>query len=327
MKLTASALLSVVLSLVSAQGNPKEVGNCVTGKINFNPNRILNNQANSSVIDEKRFDMTIDYGASNVLIGPDGLKVFLTKKADGTVAQGTRLSTTRYMLYGKFSVEMSALPVPGVVVTFITMSDRKDEIDWEFTGQHGNQVHSNVFYKGIPEYAIHNILLPVPRGIGNMHIYTLDWKRDTLTWLVDGIPARTLFRANSTSPMTPPGERWYPSTPSQIQISVWDGGSSENKGTSVWAGGPINWGNSTSFYASYKSIDIQCYDDKDMPVRSWPTQPEGVSIDFPAANGTVNGTVVNVIDKTGKVRSMNGGSSITGITVGTLFLLWVFFFQ
>ncbi len=210
MKLTASTCLLVVLSLVGAQGNPKEVGNCVTGKINFNPNRILNNQANSSFIDEKRFDMTIDYGASNVLITPDGLRIFLTKKADGTVAQGTRLSTTRYMLYGKFSVEMNALPVPGIVVTFITMSDRKDEIDWqdifilnnrEFTGQHANQVHSNVFYKGIQEFVIHDILLPVPRGIANMHTYTLDWKKDSLTWLVDGTPLRTLFRANSTSPM------------------------------------------------------------------------------------------------------------------------------
>ena len=130
MKLSTSALCLAVLSLANAQRSSKEVGNCVTGKINFNPKRILNNQANSSVIDEKRFDMTIDYGASNVLIGPDGLNIFLTKKADGTVAQGTRMSTTRYILYGKVSVEMTAIPVPGIVVTFITMSDRRDEINW-----------------------------------------------------------------------------------------------------------------------------------------------------------------------------------------------------
>ena len=127
---SASALVLAALSLVNAQGDPKVVGNCVTGKINFNPTRLLNNQANSSVIDEKKFDMTIDYGAANVALGPNGATLSLTKTGDGSqTAQGTRMSTTRYMLFGKFSVEMSIATVPGIVVTFITMSDRKDEID------------------------------------------------------------------------------------------------------------------------------------------------------------------------------------------------------
>jgi beta-glucanase (GH16 family) len=72
----------------------------------------------------------------------------------------------------------------------------------EFTGQHNDEVNSNVFYKGIPEFSIHNVLLKVPgNGIGGSHIYTLDWKKDSLTWIIDGKPARTLFRENSTSPM------------------------------------------------------------------------------------------------------------------------------
>ena len=126
-----SVISLIALSFVNAQADPKEVGNCVSGKINFNPKRVLNNQANSSLVDEKKFDMTIDYGAANVVIGPEGVSLLLTKIGDGSSpAQGTRLSTTRYMLYGKFSVEMSAIPVPGVVVTFITMSKRRDEIDW-----------------------------------------------------------------------------------------------------------------------------------------------------------------------------------------------------
>jgi hypothetical protein len=115
--------------MINAQDDPKKVGNCVTGKIGFNPTRILNNQANSSVIDVNKYDLTIDYGAANVKIGPEGAKLLLTKN-DGSVAQGTRMSTTRYMHYGKFSVEMSAVTAPGIVVTFITMSERHDEIDW-----------------------------------------------------------------------------------------------------------------------------------------------------------------------------------------------------
>ena len=65
-----------------------------------------------------------------------------------------------------------------------------------------NRVHSNVFYKGIKEFVVHDILLPVPSGdITRNHVYTLDWKKDTLTWLIDGKPLRTLNRLNSTSPM------------------------------------------------------------------------------------------------------------------------------
>ena len=75
-------------------------------------------------------------------------------------------------------------------------------INREFTGQHNDKVHSNVFYKGIEEFAVHNELLPVPGGgIAGSHVYTIDWKRDSLTWIIDGKPIRTLLRDKSISPM------------------------------------------------------------------------------------------------------------------------------
>jgi beta-glucanase (GH16 family) len=46
-------------------------------------------------------------------------------------AVGVRLSTLRYMLYGRITARMRAIPLPGAVTTFITMSERQDEIDWE----------------------------------------------------------------------------------------------------------------------------------------------------------------------------------------------------
>jgi hypothetical protein len=127
-----SLVLSLIaLSLAQAQEDPKEVGNCVSGKIGFNPTRMLNNQANSSLIDETRYDMAIDYAASNVVFGPNGAYLSLEKVGDGSaVAQGVRMSTTRYMHYGRFSVELAAIPVPGVVTTFITISPVTDEINW-----------------------------------------------------------------------------------------------------------------------------------------------------------------------------------------------------
>ena len=37
----------------------------------------------------------------------------------------------------------------GVVTAFITMSDIKDEIDWEFPGKETTQGQSNYFWQGV----------------------------------------------------------------------------------------------------------------------------------------------------------------------------------
>jgi hypothetical protein len=55
-----------------------------------------------------------------------------------------------------------------------------------------------------------------------------------------------------------------------------------------------------------------------MPVKSWPPQPEGVTIDFAAGNETVNGTAISVIDKNGRIRSRNSASSATASFIALL---------
>lgn len=37
----------------------------------------------------------------------------------------------------------------GVVTAFITMSDIKDEIDWEFPGNHTTEGQTNYFWQGL----------------------------------------------------------------------------------------------------------------------------------------------------------------------------------
>lgn len=70
---------------------------------------------------------TLDYGSLGK--GPEGVLLQLT------AATQTRISSTDYMLYG--SIELSARhdALAGLVFAFITMSDVKDEIDWEFTSE------------------------------------------------------------------------------------------------------------------------------------------------------------------------------------------------
>jgi beta-glucanase (GH16 family) len=100
-----------------------------------------------------------------------------------------------------------------------------------------------LFYKGILEFGVrsqtHNTGdITVPRE------YVMDWKRDAIEWFVDGVSVRRYRRdgPESVTAMTPRGERSYPTEPTQVQIGLWDGGSSTSQGTRDWAGGPIPWG-------------------------------------------------------------------------------------
>ena len=148
-------------------------------------------------------------------------------------------------------------------------------ISREIVGSKPRKAQTNVFYKGIPEFVVHSREVDVPSSsVAELHTYEIDWRSDRLTWSIDGRTVRSLNRDDSTSPMTPPGERWFPSTPSHVQIAVWDGGASENQGTSQWAGGPIPWGNNQNHSAIFEYIDIQCYNDQNQPVPNMPSVNE-----------------------------------------------------
>ena len=123
--LVASTFLSLALSQANVTGN------CLSGRISFDPLRMyqLGSTQTISTLDPALYDFTIDYGPLNSKLAASGLELSVTKDASGR-ASGVRLSSTRYILYGKISVSMALPKTPGVVSSFITMSDRGDEIDW-----------------------------------------------------------------------------------------------------------------------------------------------------------------------------------------------------
>jgi beta-glucanase (GH16 family) len=255
-------LAPIVLAQTSVITAGNATGNCVTGRLDFDPLRIYAVSTTTTTIDVSKYDFTIDYGAANFkALSPAGATLSVSKATGSNAGQGARLSTTRYMLYGKFTATMAASPIGGIITTFITMSGRQDEIDWEFIGSQNNQAQSNVFYKGIKEFGIHGGIHKLPNGtIDGLHTYTIDWKSTGLTFSIDGVVVRTyLNNAQATSPLTPAGERWFPTTPSQIQIAVWDGCAGGAGGTCTWAQGPISWGSATSYAATFQSIDVQWY--------------------------------------------------------------------
>lgn len=103
----------------------------------------------------------------------------------------------------------------------------------------------------------------------NYHTYEIDWTPDQITWLVDGQVGRTKKRSetwNATS------NQWaFPQTPARVQLSLWPAGLPTNgQGTIDWAGGVIDWDsedikNNGYYYASFDSVDIQCYNGTSAP--------------------------------------------------------------
>ncbi|KAI8908418.1 concanavalin A-like lectin/glucanase domain-containing protein [Gorgonomyces haynaldii] len=247
-------LASLFAAAVAAQ-------NCKSGRYKFDPARIWSGPVPAGGLDPNKYDFTIDYGFTsgptpNIEYTANGINLNIVKQTGTATSQGIRLSTVRTVLYAKITAKFAAVAQPGVVTTLITMSKEKDEIDIETVGKDTSHFQSVVFYKGIEERGpIHQGVHSVPGSIAQPHEYTIDWRNDKITWGVDGTIQREYKNdANAVSPMTPPGQRWFPNTASQVQFSVWESTSTD------WAGGPINWGSNTKFTAQYEYIDIQCYD-------------------------------------------------------------------
>lgn len=187
---------------------------------------------------------------------------------------GTLLTSTRYVHYGQITARMKTGRWGGVVTAFITMSDIKDEIDWEFPGNQTTEGQTNYFWQGyVPAQTAGQTTGNLTDTYSNYHDYTFDWQEDTLTWLVDGNVVRTLTRAEVTDNST--GLSRFPSTPSRIEFSLWPAGiSSEPEGTVEWAGGMINWDDpdyeaAGHFYAYLDSVSITCADQASANITSY----------------------------------------------------------
>ena len=263
--LAAAAFITV---RVSAQ--------CVTGRYYFDQERIYNPGKYISAppvpdIDTSKYDFTVDYG--DIKYNDNLAQLNLVKNGD-SVANGARISMTHYIHYGKITVRMRAPADAGVISTFITMSDVKDEIDYEMLGAYPDEAQTVVFYRGIPEVTVHGGIHKFPNHttMDTFHDYTIDWQPDVLKWYIDDVLVRTLVKEESISPRTPAGKRWYPDTPSIVQLAIWDGGSSANKGTSEWAGGKIPWNGRNIISAEYAHVDIQCNGDVFKPPTSTTTK-------------------------------------------------------
>ncbi|KAJ7359638.1 glycoside hydrolase family 16 protein [Mycena albidolilacea] len=176
---------------------------------------------------------------------------------------GTRISSTRYLHYGTVTARMKTGRWAGIVTAFITMSNVKDEIDWEFPGNTTTEGQSNYFWQGVVTQPNHgNVTTGLTDTFANYHDYTIDWQPETLQFLVDGKVVRTLKKSDTIVN----GVAEYPSTPARIQLSLWPAGTASSAaGTVQWSGGLINYNDpdyvsAGHFYALVKSVNVTCAD-------------------------------------------------------------------
>jgi len=223
---------------------------CKDGTYAFQDNsRIL---SNATLFDgnASAYDWVVDKG--NIMNNNGELGLILTETNGGT-----RLSSTRYVHYGTITATLKSGRWGGVVTAFITMSDVKDEIDWEFPGNATTEAQTNFFWQGnIPPTTAGETEKGLSDTYSNYHDYTIDWQPDALTFLIDNNVVRTVQKTDDQ----------YPSTPSRVQLSLWPAGiASSAPGTVTWAGGMIDWTDpdyvsAGQFSALVKSVTIKCAD-------------------------------------------------------------------
>ncbi|KAJ2846854.1 putative glycosidase CRH2 [Coemansia erecta] len=196
------------------------------------------------------------YEPSNAKLANEQLELSLVKQPDGK-GFGAVVIGTRAIQYGTVTaVVKSGCKSGGVVSSMIIRNDKiGDEIDFEFVGADKYTVQSNYYWHNELDYTKMVKSHPLPDTTANYHTYQIVWSPDTIQWKVNDQLFRTVKRSDTWDAAK--GVFKYPEAEAFISFSIWDGGSGA-KGTSDWAGGPINW-SASPFNLAVKSIAVNCY--------------------------------------------------------------------
>ncbi|KAF2847391.1 glycoside hydrolase family 16 protein [Plenodomus tracheiphilus IPT5] len=185
--------------------------------------------------------------AGSLTYGPEGAEFIVAKKGDAPT-----IGSSTFLHYGYVEVVMKAAPGVGIVSSIVLQSDNLDEVDWEWIGGVDSRVQQNYFGKGNTTTYDRMIEAPVANNQNDFHSYALNWTAESLTWIVDGKPTRTLNKADAN------GGKNYPQTPCNVRLGNWPGGDSENEGTRQWAGGNVPY-DRAPFKMTVKSIKVINY--------------------------------------------------------------------
>ena len=262
----------------------QKTGNCISGRMNFNRSRIFalgGNEERRKLVDPGFYDWTYDNGRYKQ--DGDAIELELVKnEIPGQLGANSRFSSTRLIKYGRIRAYMTPSSAPGVVSSFIMMSDIgqkasdekgelkdiNDEIDWEILGKDISRPQYNVFtYRSTRlELSGHGGPINTPVTPDVPHVFGIDWRHDRIDWSIDDEVVQTVYKAQSFSLTNsiPDGGPWFPTEPMRIQTSIWDGSNQAS-----WAG-VVDWNKSVFYQSRLDWVEVQCYDDDDNAVDSWP---------------------------------------------------------
>ncbi|KAM0787067.1 hypothetical protein ACM66B_006329 [Microbotryomycetes sp. NB124-2] len=213
--------------------------------------------------DAASHDWIVSTVAPNVTAVAVGNELVLQLKEG---ANGTSLYSTRSVWYGNVTARIRSSGERGVVTSFSLISGTKDEIVWEFTGS-ADSASTNYFWRGKagqtangPE--LQDVDVQVIDRSANYHDYGIAWTPETITWSIDGKPVRTVTKKDT---LQSNGLYSFPSTPSRIQLKIFDVDEDAPPGLQEWAGGGVNYRSETyladGYFASrVQWVNVECFD-------------------------------------------------------------------
>jgi beta-glucanase (GH16 family) len=110
------------------------------------------------------------------------------------------IGTARKYGFGRYEVRMKPIKNPGVISSFFTYTSqpRHDEIDIEFVGNNTSVVEFTYYTGGkVTAVARHPLGFDAAEAF---HDYAFEWRRDSITWFVDGKQAARATFAAGTGP-------------------------------------------------------------------------------------------------------------------------------
>ncbi|KAH6606047.1 cell wall glucanosyltransferase mwg1 [Trichoderma cornu-damae] len=171
--------------------------------------------------------------------------------------QAPTLTSNKYLLFGKVSVQVQAAKGPGLITAIVLKSDSGDEIDWELLGAFENQAQTNYFYDGQPLFNTYNTTYRLDTSsFASSHRYGIEWTPTFISFSIDGVVRKT-WRVGDI-----PAYKW-PQTPMQVKLGIWTVSSSSDAGTVAWAGGLPDWSGRDAernpYRAYFKALELEDY--------------------------------------------------------------------
>lgn len=166
----------------------------------------------------------------------------------------------------------------------------------EGVGGFTDRIETNYFGKGDTTTYDRETWVNLDTPQETFHTYTIDWTKESITWLIDGNSVRTVKYDEAKG-----GSR-FPQTPMKLRLGIWAGGDPDNgQGTIEWAGGETDY-TQAPFSMYVKSVTVTNYNPADS--YEW-TDTSGSYESIKASNGTSS-------DSSSSSTSSNSSSTTTG---------------